>query len=153
MPRKVTQYFHIILIFKAITCTIRCYCLKIHMRMRFFNIVNLKGKVISLIYDQTKIFIVKVLRRDLSTTGIRSDRDLRFFDNTNCITKACDFTKIIVIGNTFSYRTFTKSYLYLFRINNRAKIAIRQIVIPCRTLKSHNIFPFLVTSEQQGSQV
>jgi len=63
--------------------------------MCFLNIVNLKSKVVRLVYDKAEIFVIKVLRRNLSTTSIFFDRDLRLFDDTNSITEIGDLTKVI----------------------------------------------------------
>ena len=93
--------------------------------MCFFNIIYLESKVVRLVYDKTKIFVIKVLWSNLSATSILFDRDLRFFNNTDSITKVGDFTKVIIIGDVLRNRRLKKNKLCLFGIIYRAKITIR----------------------------
>ena len=85
------------LVAEAITCAVRCQRLKVNVAVSFFDVIYFESKVVGLVYNKAKVFVVEVLRSDLCTTRVFLNGNLGFFDDTDGITEVRDFTEVIGI--------------------------------------------------------
>ena len=97
--------------------------------MGLFDVVNFKGKVVSLIYNEGEILIIEILWSNSCTPSILFDGDLWFFNDTNSITKVGDLTKVITVGDILYNTGLTESRLNFFAVNYRRKVTIGKVSV------------------------
>ena len=134
---QICQHVLVVVVTQAIGSAVRCHLHEVHMRVSSFDVVDLEGVVVSLINNQSEVFVVEVLSSDLSTTSVGLDANLRLLDDFYTIPHVSDFTEVIAIGDVFNGRSFTECKLYLLGIDNWTEVTIGQIRVARCGRKSH----------------
>ena len=127
--RQVTKNILVILITKAIASPIRGKGFKVYVRVGLFNVIDLESKIVCLINNKGEIFVIEILWRNNSSTGILFNSDLWFFDDTNSVTKVSNFTKVVAIGDVFTNTGLTERILYLLAIDNWREVTVRKVTV------------------------
>ena len=141
VTRQVAKNFLVILVSQTISRTVRGKVHKVDVRVLLLDVINFKGKVISLVDNQREVLIRQVLSSNLRTTGIRSHRNFRLFDDLNGVAVGRDFTKIIRVSNVAHNGCFTQSHLDFLRVDNGTKVTVRKVAPTGSRLKSHDKSP------------
>ena len=134
---QIRQHVLVVVVTQTIGSAVRCHLHKVHMRVSSFDVVDLEGVVVSLINNQSEVFVVEVLRCDLSTTSVGLDANLRLLDDLDGVPHISNFTEVIAVGDVFNGRSFTECKLYLLGIDNWTERAIGQIAVAGCGRKSH----------------
>ena len=58
--RQVTENLLVMLVAEAITCAVRCQRLKVNVTVSFFDVIYFESKVVGLVYNKAKVFVVEV---------------------------------------------------------------------------------------------
>ena len=118
----VAKHVLVVVVLQAIGSAVRSQRHPVHMRLRRFDVVHLEREVGRLVNHQSEVAVVEVLSRNLRATGVVLDGDFGFLDDLDRVTNVGDFTKIVVVGDSFSHRRLTESKLNLLRIDNRGPV-------------------------------
>ena len=90
--------------------------------MAFFDIIDLKGKVVALVNHQLNLVIGQSFSVHGATTLVSIDRDGRFFNDINSIPEVLNFSSVVGIGNSLRYRRTTKEFEDFLGVNDGYKI-------------------------------
>ena len=92
-----------------------------------FQIIELEREVVRHVDDHREIGISQSLLRDVSTTSVGVDSDVRLFDDPDGVANVGDFTEVIIVSDVFDDRSLTERYLRFLAENDRREIAVGKL--------------------------